>query len=251
MARLVLVHGAFVGAWIWKRLIEPLEAAGHIVETLDLPGSGDDRAPVADVSLDAYVDRVCAQLRKRAEPAVLVPNSMGGLVSTQAAARCPERVEAIVYVAGFVPQDGQSLIDLTRLPEGADDEIQANMVVEGDPPVAWMPGEASHGAQYADCEDEVAAWAIERQRPNPVAPFEAQASLPEGALDGIPRGYVLCTRDRSIPPALQRRMVAENGIDDVIELDSDHSPMLSHPAELAEAVDELVARFSADRGLAR
>jgi alpha-beta hydrolase superfamily lysophospholipase len=43
MARLVLVHGAFGGAWCWEPVIEPLEAAGHTVETLDLPGGGDER----------------------------------------------------------------------------------------------------------------------------------------------------------------------------------------------------------------
>jgi pimeloyl-ACP methyl ester carboxylesterase len=242
MARLVLVHGAFVGGWIWERLVEPLEAAGHTVEILDLPGSGDDQTPVEEVTLDAYAERVCAQLRQRPEPAVLVANSMGGLVSTQAAARRPEQVEAIVYVAAFVPQDGQSLMALTQLPEGAEDEIQANLVVEGDPPVGRMPDDASHGAQYADCSDEDAAWAIERQRPNPVAPFEAPVSIPDGAFDGIPRSYVLCTRDRSIPPALQRRMVAENGITEVIELETDHTPQLSSTAELAEAVNRLVSR---------
>lgn len=242
MARLVLVHGAFVGGWIWDRMIEPLEEKGHSVEILDLPGSGDDPTPIENVSLDAYAERVRAQLDERPEPAVLVPNSMGGMVCTQAAARSPEKVAAIVYVAAFLPLDGQSLIDLTRLPEGADDEIQANMVVEGDPPTARMPGPASHGAQYADCTDELAAWAIERQKPQAVAPFTAPASIPEGTFDAIPRSYVLCTRDCSIPPALQRRMLEAAGISDVIELDTDHTPQLSAIAELADAVDELVAR---------
>ncbi len=239
MARMVLVHGAFVGAWIWERMIEPLEAAGHSVETLDLPGSGDDPTPVAEITLDAYVDRVGAQLRERPEPAVLVPNSMGGMVCTQATARWPERVASIVYVAAFVPQDGQSLIDLTELPEGADDEIQANMVVEGDPPVATMPAKASHGAQYADCTDEDAAWAISRQKPQADAPFHAPASIPDGVFDDIPRSYVVCTRDRSIPPALQRRMLETAGITNVVELDTDHTPQLSATAELAEVLDRL------------
>ena len=46
MARLVLVHGAFSGAWCWEPVIPGLEQAGHSVETLDLPGSGADRTPV-------------------------------------------------------------------------------------------------------------------------------------------------------------------------------------------------------------
>ena len=79
-------------------------------------------------------------------------------------------------------------------------------------------------------------------RPQPVVPFGEPVQIPEGTFDEIPRAYVICTRDRSIPPGLQRRMVAENGIEDVIELDADHSPMISRTAELAEAVDQLVTR---------
>ena len=46
MARFVLVHGAFGGAWSFEPVIEPLEAAGHTVEAFDLPGGGDDETPI-------------------------------------------------------------------------------------------------------------------------------------------------------------------------------------------------------------
>src|SRR5918997_808405 len=148
MTRFLLVHGAFAGGWVWEPLKQALEAAGHTVEAPDLPGSGDDPTPIPEVTLGAYTDRVCAVLRERPEPAVLVPNSMGGVVATQAAARCPERVAAIVYVAAFLPQDGDSLIALTQLPEGEGGSVQANMVGGGAPPVATMPGEASREAIF-------------------------------------------------------------------------------------------------------
>jgi pimeloyl-ACP methyl ester carboxylesterase len=243
MARFVLVHGAFAGAWAWGPLTERLETAGHSVETLDLPGSGEDRTPVAEVTLDACVERLCEVLRTGEEAAVVVPNSMGGVVTTQAAARCPERVAAIVYVAAFVPEDGESLLDLTGLPEGADDQVQANVVVEGDPPVATMPDEASIDALYGCCSEEVAEWAVAHHRPQAVAPYATPVSLddPE-ALDAIPRSYVLCTRDRAIPPALQRLMLERAGCAEVIELDTDHSPHLSATDELARLVERLATR---------
>jgi len=103
MARFVFVHGAFAGAWCWEPLRERLEAVGHTTEARDLPGSGDDQTPVGELTLDVYADSVCEQLRQADEPAVLVPNSMGGMVATQAAARCPKRVASIVYVAAFLP----------------------------------------------------------------------------------------------------------------------------------------------------
>jgi hypothetical protein len=89
---------------------------------------------------------------------------------------------------------------------------------------------------YGSCTEDVAEWAIARQRPQPVAPFVTPVSIPFGALDGIRRYYVLCTRDRAIPPALQRRMIAENHCADVVELDTDHTPQLSMTDELAKAL---------------
>jgi pimeloyl-ACP methyl ester carboxylesterase len=48
---------------------------------------------------------------------------MGGVVVTQAAVRCPERIAALIYVAAFLPVDGQSLLDFTQLPEGTGDMV--------------------------------------------------------------------------------------------------------------------------------
>jgi hypothetical protein len=62
-----------------------------------------------------------------------------------------------------------------------------------------------------------------------------------GVLDGIPRYYVSCLRDRAIPIALQRRMIREAVCADVVELDTDHTPHLSKTAELAEALEQFAA----------
>ena len=248
MARFVLVHGAFSGAWIWEPLIARLKAAGHSAEAFDLPGLGDDHTPPSEVTLDACAARLCEVLAAGSEPAVVVGHSMGGIIATQGAARCPERVAALVYVAAFLPKDGQSLLDLTTHPEGAGDQVQANIVIEREPPVAVMPAAASRHALYGSCAEDVAAWAIARQRPQPIAPFAMPVSIPPRALAGVNPYYVLCTRDRAIPPPLQRRMIAENPCADVIELDTDHTPHLSRPNELAEALDRFAMHSSAGAG---
>jgi pimeloyl-ACP methyl ester carboxylesterase len=239
MARLVLVHGAFGGAWCWEPVIEPLEAVGHTVETLDLPGGGDDRTPVEEVTLESCADRVCAVLANRPEPAVLVGYSMGGAVITQAAASCPERIESMIFVCAFMPSDGQSLLDLTHLPEGKDDMIQANLVIEGDPPVAVLSAEASAEAIYNRCTEPQRAWAIARRRPQPVAPFATPVRVDEAVLASIPRSYVFTKHDHSIPPALQLRMIREHPCANVVELDADHAPYLSATDELVTALHEL------------
>jgi len=242
MARFVLVHGAFSGAWIWEPLAHELRAAGHTVDTFDLPGLGEDHTPAAEVTLESCAQRLVDVLDSKPEPAIVAGNSMGGVIAAQGAALARGRVVALVYVAAFIPKNGQSLLDLTKLPEGATDQVQAHLVVE--PPVATLPAEASRMALYGDCTDDVAAWAISKQRPQALAPMGTPVSIPEGAIDGIPRFYVLCAHDRAIPEALQRRMIREHKCDVVVELDTDHTPHLSQTKHLADAMQHFAERVA-------
>ncbi len=239
MARIVLVHGAFGRAANWDRVAPGLRAAGHDVEAIDLPGQGDDPTPVAEVTLDRYAEKLCETLAA-GPPAVLVGHSMGGMVITQAAARCTEHVERLVYVAAFLPADGESLIDLTHRPEEAGDAVQAGLVVEGDPPVARMPPEAAREGLLHCCDEEAAAWAGALRGTQPVAPFTHPVRIDGGeAFARLPRAYVVCLQDRAIKPALQRVMLERAGCDPVIEIDTDHCVWASRPGELVDALDRL------------
>jgi len=238
MARFVLVHGAFSGAWLWEGIVDKLEARGHTVETLDLPGAGNDHTPVEEINLDAYAERVCEVLGRGDEPAVLVGHSMGGMAVTQAASRCPDRVSSLIYVAAFLPGEGQSLRGLTELPEGEGDHVQATMVVSGEPPIATLLQDDSIIAFYNEAPPEKAIWAAQGHRPQPVIPFLDEVSLSEG-YERIPRSYVHCSKDQANMPALQRRMIGERGVRRVIELETDHTPHLSAPDDLVSALDEL------------
>jgi pimeloyl-ACP methyl ester carboxylesterase len=235
VARYVLVHGAFGGAWCWDFVRPQLEAAGHAVEAVDLPGAGADATPVEGVTLAACADRVVSTLAG-GEPAVLVGHSMGGVVVTQAASRAPERVARLVYACAFMPASGQSLLDLTRYPEGAGDQIQANIRIEGDPPVAYLPDEAAAAAIYNCCSPEQVAWALARRRPQAVAPYATPVEVDDDALAAIPRSYLITLQDHALPPALQRRMIEEHPCGRVVELDTDHAPYLSATDALVEAL---------------
>jgi pimeloyl-ACP methyl ester carboxylesterase len=243
MARIVLVHGAFAGAWCWEPVLPGLRAAGHEVEAVDLPGSGEDPTPVSEVSLDAYADYVCSVLAE-GPPAVLVGHSMGGMVVTQAAARCPEHVAALIYVAAFLPGDGQSLMDLVALPEAADDQVQANLVVSGDPPVGTLPPDGARIALYGCCDEDQLAWGVCHLGAQPVAPFAGRVSLGGAGAEKfaeLTRAYITCSQDRAIAPQMQRRMFEAGGCDPVIEIDTDHAPWISRTDELVAALDRLAA----------
>lgn len=243
MARIVLVHGAFAGAWCWEPALAGIRAGGHRPEPIDLPGAGEDRTPVEEVSLDAYAARICEALAA-GEPAVLAGQSMGGMAITQAAARCPERVLALVYVSAFLPAEGQSLGELVSYAEAADDQVQANLIVEGDPPVGRLTPEGHRIAMLGCCTPEQVAWATERLGAQPVAPFAGQVTVPEEhreAFEALPRAYILCSRDQAIPPAMQWRMIQDRPCDPVIEIATDHWPWVSRTAEFNQALNQIVA----------
>jgi pimeloyl-ACP methyl ester carboxylesterase len=105
MARFVLVHGAFCGAWIWGPTDGTIEDKKAMWRRSSIyPGWGEDHTPVSEITLDSCADRLREVLSSHPEPAIVVGHSMGGIIATQGAARCRERVAALVYVTAFLPQ---------------------------------------------------------------------------------------------------------------------------------------------------
>ena len=80
-------------------------------------------------------------------------------------------------------------------------------------------------------------WAVSRTGSQPFAPLTQPVSLNPGVRPD-PRTYVLCTADRIIPPGLQRRMIRDRELADVVELDSGHHPQLSRIDELAHLLHQ-------------
>jgi pimeloyl-ACP methyl ester carboxylesterase len=246
MARFLLIHGAMGGAWCWDPVLPGLRDAGHEAVAIDLPGQGADRTPLPEITLSRYADAVSSALSELEGPVLLVGHSMGGMVITQAAAQHPEKLAGLVYVAAFLPQPGESLIDITHLPEAAGDSVQANLVVEGNPPVATMPAEAAPEALYHCCTEEQVAWALPQRGGQPVIPFTQPFTIDgdTATFDALPRAYVTCLQDRAIRPPVQRLMYTRAGCDPVIEIDADHSPWLSRTDELVAALDRVASTFA-------
>jgi pimeloyl-ACP methyl ester carboxylesterase len=213
------------------------------VETVDLPGAGEDATPVAEVTLEAYGEKICRVLSE-GPPAILAGQSMGGMAITQAAARCPEHIQALIYIAAFAPAEGQSLVELVSYPEAADDQVQANVIIEGEPPVARLPRDGAIHAMLNCCSEDQAGWAAERLGAQPVGPWEGQVVVEDGArsaFESLSRAYIFCGSDQSIPPAMQRRMLTERGCDPVIEIDTDHWPWLSRTDEFVAAMNKIIS----------
>jgi pimeloyl-ACP methyl ester carboxylesterase len=225
-ATVVLVPGAWHGAWCWRDVVARLEAAGVPAVAVDNPCVA--RAPS---TLHDDGDNLRSVLDGLDGPVVLVGHSYGGAVITDAGAH--PAVRELVYLTAFVLDEGESLT-ANELRGGEDMRLPEALQVDGD----IVTFDAARAAEFFfhDCPADVVADAISRLRPMSLA-----------ALNGVPRAvawrekpaaYITCTDDRALPLALQGSCAAR--IDRVAaELPTSHSPFLSRPAALAEVLVEI------------
>ena len=231
MSHIVLVHGAWHGAWCWYKLVARLRAAGHTVTCPDLPGHGVDRTPTTDVTMNAYVERVASVLDAAPEPVVLVGHSMGGAVVSQTSEVRPERIRHAVYLAAFAPAHGQSVFQVAR--SDPDDRMGARMVMSADRRSITLKPETVREGLYADCAEEDVALAQMLLVPQASAPLGTPLALTDARYGRVPRSYIECTQDQAVSIGAQRTMPGRAGCTQVHSLDTGHSPFLSAPDRLA------------------
>ncbi len=233
MSTYLLIHGG----WCWRKVVPLLEAKGHKVHAPDLPGHGDDKTERATVTLDNYVNRICQIARAQTEPVILVGHSMGGIAITQAAENCPERVGALVYLCAFLPRDGESLMTWAS----KDEESMVNPSTtdpRADGVIGFKP-EYSREAFYGNCTDEDAALAQSRLGAQPGAPPGTPVKTSAERWGRTSRFYIECERDRAITPRLQREMQKHSPCQQTFSIDTDHSPFLSAPEQLADILSRI------------
>jgi pimeloyl-ACP methyl ester carboxylesterase len=219
----VLVHGAWHGAWCWQRLTPHLVKRGFVCRTVDLPSVG--ARPGESIGLSADAATVRAAVAGISGPVILCAHSYGGMVTSMAAAGASQ-VEHLVYICAYVPESGQSVTDIRagkRLP----------WVQKLDGGLTMADAERAVALLYGGCDPATQQWAMRQLRPQSNAAFEERIGTP--AWKEVPSTYVVCANDQVIAPELQRDVLAPRTTQ-VIELDAGHSPFLSTPAELAEAL---------------
>ncbi len=223
---LLLVHGAWHGAWCWERVGAELADRGVEHVAVDLPGHGDrtDRPG----ALDGDVAVVSAALDGLDAGVTLVGHSYGGAVISEAGDH--PAVERLVYVAAFVPDIGESVNALAA--QGPRSRLDATVLEPRDDGTVTVRPEAVGPVFYGDCDPEVVAAASARLVPEQLA--KMGTPLRAAAWRERPSTYVLCRRDQAVAAGLQERMARR--CDRVVTLDTSHSPFYSAPGALADAI---------------
>ena len=230
----VLVHGAWHGAWCWSALQAELDQRGIASIAVDLPGHGASTAPLGDLHGDAAA--VAAVVDRIEGDVVLVGHSYGGGVISVAGA-LSSRVRHLVYLAAYVLDAPDSVSRVGLLADVAPEPptLLGAAIQRGDGVLTLDPALAVP-ALYGNCPPSVITASLARVSPQPIASFVQPAG--RAAWASVPSTYVVCTDDRAVAPNHQRLMAAR--CTSVVELDTDHSPFASMPHATANILERIV-----------
>lgn len=235
---IVLVHGAWAGAWAWQRVLAPLRAAGHAVFAVTLSGCGERRHGLRrDITLQTHVADVTGLVEaEELRGLVLVGHSYGGLVITGAAdallARDPGAVRQIVYVDAMVPLPGECWSsrhdEATRSARTAAARASGLNAL---PP----PDPSGFGLSGPDRD-----WLLRRQGPHPFNAYLEPLHFDADRVGAVPRAFIDCVSPAYPTIAPIRARVRQMPGFEVVEMATGHYPQIQAPEAFVTALRGLM-----------
>lgn len=205
----VLVHGAFVDGSSWRATYSLLTGDGYRVVVA--------QNPTLSLSGDVAATRLIIDAQDGS--VVLVGHSYGGAVITEAGTH--EKVAALVYIAAFAPDIGESVKAL-----GGSPDVQGSPIVTAPGGFMFQDRARFHRSFGADLSLADAAFMADSQVPWGVDAMAGQVT--EAAWRDKPTWYLIATEDRMIPPSAQRAMAQRAGAT-TVEVAASHAVYMSQP----------------------
>jgi pimeloyl-ACP methyl ester carboxylesterase len=240
----VLVHGAFQTASDWTQVAAALTQAGQTVVTVDLPGRNGDGVEPGKVAMADHVARVNEAVTAAAAAdadgkVVLVGHSFGGLVISAAAEADPASIASLVYVAAYLPRvgtiPGDSLQDLSMSDHHGAWQ-QDSFLPAADYATASV-NQRDRAAIFANDADAATAQAIaDAMVDEPLAPLATPVPLTADRFGSVRKAYVVTLRDEAVSTDFQLTMLGRGSVEEAVPLDSGHSPQITAPTALTEAI---------------
>jgi pimeloyl-ACP methyl ester carboxylesterase len=233
----VLVHGAWHGNWTYYKLQYELEKAGHTVVNINLPGHGLDTTAPGSVTLADYQNAIVQVLDTLPEPAVLVAHSMGGIAISMAAEARPNKIDKLVYLAAFMPKNGESMLDLALADSLS--MIGPSLIFDFEHNTVDLVRDNISAIFYDISTAEYVLLSKMLLTPEPLLPLMTKLTLTPGNYGSVRRFYITTSYDRAITPAFQEKMYTEQPCEKVYTLNTEHSPFFSAPDNLKNILDKI------------
>ena len=209
-----------------------MQAAGHQLITPSYTGLG-ERGHLAspDVTLETHIEDILGVIRyEDLKNFVLIGHSYGGMVATGVTDRAADRINRLIYLDAFVPEDGQSLFDL--VPEENREEMLRRARTTGD---GWR---ISPNPMPPDTAEEDLRWATPLRMSQPIGTVQQPIKLRHSS-PPVPRTYIYCTKSEVFRPFADRAR-SEAGWE-YYELNTSHNPHITAPETLTALLDKLIS----------
>ena len=224
MKNIVLVHGGFVDGAGWEGVYKILKQDGYSVSIVQNP----------TVSLEDDVAVTKRTLATQDGPTVLVGHSYGGAVITEAGNH--PKVSALVYIAAFAPDQGESVGSLIKDPPRGAPVPPILPSVEG----YLLLDKTKFPASFAaDVNPDKAAFMADSQVPWGMGAISGTISEPAWRIK--PSWYLVTTEDKMIPPDAQRAMSKRAGAT-VVEVKGSHAIYVSQPKAVADLIEQAATK---------
>lgn len=237
MADFLLVHGSCHGAWCWRDLIPALEERGHTARAINMPSHGSDVTPIAEVTLESCRDAV---LDASTPDTLIVGHSWGGYPISAAAEHDPQAMRGLVYLCAYVPISGLSMVEMRKR---AKRQPLLQAVVRSEDGLSYVVDPAKVPELfYHDCPKDRVLYAQPRLCPQAIKPQDTPLTVTD-RFQGVPKVYIRCADDRTIPPEYQEEMTTDWPTDRVHVMNSSHSPFFADPQGLARLLTRIEGQF--------
>ncbi|WP_018615253.1 alpha/beta fold hydrolase [Segetibacter koreensis] len=242
----ILVHGAAHGAWCWKKLVPLLEAKGYEVIALDLPSRGGDTTQLENITLGDDAKKVADVANATEGKVALVGHSSGGVVISQSAELLgPEKIDKLIYLDAFLPQNGESVFSLAgKIRESY--KVLSDSKSDGPEPELLIFSEdkksgkwnTEHVEQffYHDCLPEDISFAKAHLSWQSVSTIATPVHVTDNRYGIIKKYYILCTQAKDLDKS---SIVSNVRCEKVYRLSSSHSPFFSMPEKLVDILVEI------------
>ena len=231
----VLVHGAWTSSAGLEQVKERLEKAGQKVILVSLPGHGDDQTPPNTLTMDVYRDKTIEAIDGVQGKVILVGHSMAGMVISAVAEKIPNRIDKLVYLAAYLPANGQSLLDLASTDK--DSYLGTALIPSQDKLTIGIKADVIVPAFCQDAPEGVQKVVVSTFRSEPAIPLTNKVTLTAENFGHVPKYYIHTLQDHTVSPALQQRMVAAApNVKKEYSLNSSHTPFLSMPDQLVDVL---------------
>ncbi|MEO8771069.1 MAG: alpha/beta fold hydrolase [Ferruginibacter sp.] len=230
----VLVHGAWHGAWSFETTKQKMEQSGSKVITFDLPGHGNDKTDIPQVTFDSYVEKVNQEIIKLNTSVILVGHSLAGFIISKVAEDMPNKVEKLVFVAAMIPNNEKTVFD--TLKEDAGSQLLQNLIFSEDQSWATVNEETLKKVVYNGATNEQIAEAAPQLVRQATQPFFAPVTTTENNFGKIPKVYIECTMDKILSIDKQKQLAKMAVCSHSISLNTGHVPQVESPIQLAETL---------------